>query len=262
MNYLEFKRQLMVDPHSNEPAFVAARNLDDRHRQAYEQAMHFEAGIEQALHVQVPHDLAETCMAKVYAADAQSADAHTTLPDASSLGNPVATLRQGWQWLPAMAAGLVLGIGLTASVFMLQQVGEQSISGYLASHWEDDGPDIISRSVLDPMEAGNIQRILATLNLDMNKDFSSQFVFAKNCPTPTGLGVHLVVMTEYGPATVIYIPSRSDYNAESFQVDGLQAQLVALQQGSVAILGNTQSIINSTADLIHKALQEKPGLDA
>lgn len=254
MNYLEFKRQLMVEPGSQDAAFVRARESDQRHRLAYAQAMAFETDLQRAAQIAVPDDLLPSCLSKVFASDS----------DQVAILQPAATRqqRQPWTWLPAMAAGLIMGIGLTTAVFMLERISDDSIGTYLASHWQEDGPEIISRSALSPMNAANIERILATLNLDMNSEYANKFLFAKNCPTPEGLGVHLVVQSDHGPATVYYIPARADYDPASFRVNGMLAQLIALQQGSVAILGNNQQVINDTAELVLKALQERPSIDA
>ncbi len=252
MNYLEFKRQLMVEPGSKDPAFVRARESDQRHRQAFARAMVFEAELQQAVQIPVPDDLIPQCLAKVFAADVGPATTtHTQTP----------RQQQPWAWLPAMAAGLLMGVGLTTAVFLVERVSDDSIAAYLASHWEEDGPEIISRSALTPMTAANIQRILATLNLDMSGEYAGKFMYAKNCPTPEGLGVHMVVQSDHGPATVYYIPERSDYDATAFVVDGMHAQLVALQQGSLAILGNNQTVIDDAAELLRKALREHPDID-
>jgi len=253
MNYLEFKRQLMVEPGSQNAAFLRARETDERHRQAFVEAMQFESDLQQAVQIPVPNDVPDSCINRVFATVSTAADTrdHAAASDK----------HRSWAWLPAMAAGLVMGIALTTAVFVVERVSDDSIAGYLAAHWQDDGPEVISRSALAPMNADNIQRILATLNLDMSSDYAGKFMFAKNCPTPEGLGLHMVVQTDQGPATVIYIPARSDYDPASFRVHGMQAQLVALQQGSVAILGNNQQVIDSTADLMHKALRERPKID-
>ena len=253
MNYLEFKRQLMVEPGSQSPAFLRVRDADERHQQAFAEAMQFESELQQAVQIPVPDDLSDSCINSVFATVSTAADTR----DQAVAGDK----HRSWTWLPAMAAGLVMGIALTTAVFVVERVSDDSIASYLATHWQDDGPEVISRSALAPMNADNIQRILATLNLDMSSDYAGKFMFAKNCPTPEGLGLHMVVQTDQGPATVIYIPARSDYDPASFRVNGMQAQLVALQQGSVAILGNNQQIIDSTADLMHKALRERPKID-
>lgn len=252
MNYLEFKRQLMVEPGSQDAAFVRARESDQRHREAFARAMAFENSLQQATSIPVPDDLLQSCMNRVFATGIGPDDLHSIPAGAQQ--------RPAWSWLPAMAAGMMLGIGLTTAVFLLERLSDDSIAGYLAAHWQEDGPDIISRSALAPMDTANIERILATLNLNMSSDYAGKFVFAKNCPTPEGLGVHLVVQSDYGPATVYYIPARSDYDPNAFRVNGMQAQLVPMQQGSVAILGNNQKVIDNTAELLRKALREQPAI--
>ena len=259
MNYLEFKRQLMVEPGSDDAAFMRAREADQRHREAYAQAMAFEADLQRAAQIAVPDDLLQLCMNKVFAAT--SDHSISDQPTAAAIRQQ-RQQRQRWAWLPAMAAGLVMGIGLTTAAFMLQRVTDNSIDDYLASHWQHDGPEVISHSALAPMNAENIQRILATLNLDLNSEYADQFTYAKNCPTPKGLGVHLVVLSNHGPATVIYIPAHNDYDPARFNIDGMQAQLVPLQSGSVAILGNNQQVIDDTSVLLRKALRERPAIDA
>jgi len=254
MNYLEFKRQLMVEPASQDAAFLRARESDQRHREAFAAAMAFESDLQQAAHIATPDDLLQSCMSLIFTTDSNHAD--------SAEASPPSPERHIWSWLPAMAAGLMMGIGITSAVFLFEHSDDDnSIAGFLAAHWQYDGPDLISQSALAPMDVANIQRILATLNLNMGSEYAGQIVYAKNCPTPEGLGVHMVVKSEYGPATVYYIPRRSDYDPAAFRVNGLQAQLVAMQQGSVAILGNNRKIINSTSELLRKALHEQTDIE-
>ena len=254
MNFLEFKRQLMVEPGSQSPAFLRVREADERHRQAFAEAMQFESELQQAVQIPVPDDLSDSCINSVFATVSTAADTrdHATASDK----------HRSWAWLPAMAAGLVMGIALTTAVFVIERVSDDSMAGYLTAHWQDDGPDIISRSALTPMNTDNIQRILATLNLDMNSEYAGKFVFAKNCPTPKGLGLHLVVQSDYGPATVFYMPASADHKAAAYRIDGMQAQLLPLQYGTVAILGNNQQIVDNTSELLRKALRERPMIDA
>jgi hypothetical protein len=254
MNYLEFKRQLMVEPDSQDAAFLRARESDQRHREAFAEAMAFEAELQQAAKIAKPDDLLQSCISPAFATDSHNL--------ASDKAGSTSRQRQFRAWLPAMAAGLMMGIGITSAVFLLQPANDdESIAGFLSAHWQYDGPDLVSQAVLAPMDAASIQRILATLNLDMGSESVSRIVYAKNCPTPEGLGVHMVVKSEYGLATVYYIPARSDYDPAAFRVNGMQAQLVAMQHGSVAILGNNKDIINSTSDLLRKALHEQSDIE-
>jgi hypothetical protein len=59
----------------------------------------------------------------------------------------------------------------------------------------------------------------------------------KYCPTPDGKGVHMVLNTEQGPVTLIYMPETEVIEGEMLRVDDVEAVLVSLPRGSAALLG-------------------------
>jgi hypothetical protein len=71
--------------------------------------------------------------------------------------------------------------------------------------------------------------------------------FIKYCPTPDGKGVHMVLNTEHGPVTVILMPATSVDERESRLSNGMQARLVSLSRGSVAVMGADAATVEALA---------------
>jgi len=73
--------------------------------------------------------------------------------------------------------------------------------------------------------------------------------FGKNCPTPKGVGAHLVINTERGPITVFYAPEMSD-DISRMSIDEVVAVLIGLQEGSAAVLGEDEESLREIGALV------------
>jgi hypothetical protein len=76
----------------------------------------------------------------------------------------------------------------------------------------------------------------------------------KYCPTPDGKGVHMVLNTNDGPVTVIYMPTTEVNDREVLQFDDLQAMLVSLEKGSAAIIGTGAQSISALYSVIQDSI--------
>jgi hypothetical protein len=63
----------------------------------------------------------------------------------------------------------------------------------------------------------------------------------------------MVFNTPQGPITVIFMPDTEVTDGEMLQFDGMQAQLVALQSGSLAVIGTQQQQIGNFHAMMQKA---------
>jgi len=142
------------------------------------------------------------------------------------------------RWLPmALAASLLL----VAGSFGLWQMnrGWDSVEDYVVDHYRHDG-ELQSAEV----SVSEVQEIFSGLNMQATPALADIVGVIKYCPTPDGKGIHMILKTESGPVTVIYMPDTPVIDRESFAFDNVEAILVDLEIGSAAIIGPNQQSVN------------------
>jgi hypothetical protein len=222
MNFSEFKRQLGIEPRGSDPAFLRARQSGPEFEEAACAAERFEDSLERAVQIPAPDNF----LGEILAINQ----------------NPPAT-EKSRHWLPiAMAASVLVAVGVTGLVWNMNHSWD-SVEDYVADHYRHDGI-----SLLNSGNIGDVQELFAGLDVQAAPALASIVGVIKYCPTPDGKGVHMILNTESGPITVIYMPDTPVIDGEQFAFDGVEAILVDLKRGSAAIIGpNTQAISNMYA---------------
>ncbi len=230
MNYSEFRRLLGADPQSQDPEFLAAKQSGAQFRQATEDAAAFERQLGRAMEVDVPAGLLDEIKAI------------STL----SLGR-----RPSW-WRPvAIAAGVLLTVGAVGLAWNMNR-GWDSVEDYVMDHYEHDGAVVLAQA-----EAGTafgLQQILAGFGVEMSDEMSQAVGFVKLCPTPEGKGIHLVLNTDQGPVTVIYMPETRVGSGGDIHFNGMHAHLLSMASGSVAIIGSDELQLEHIYSEVYQAL--------
>ena len=226
MNFSDFKRLLGADPYSQDPDFLRARNAGGEFDEAAQAADEFEKKLQQSLAVNAPETLASDILEHVYAT-----------PQRRFTG-----------WPMALAASVFMMIGAGA-VFVWHQNQLADLESYVLNHWQMDGTNIVEQA-RGPASIEEIQAIMASVNASAGQPLASKVYFIKNCPTPDGKGAHLVLMTEQGPVTVFYLPNTDIEEMKSFELPGMYASLVDLQQGSAAVIGPSTDSVRSVAQML------------
>ncbi len=235
MNYLEFKRQLMVDPYDRSPDFEEALKVNSDCAAAAVESDSFEAILRSAIDVPAPKDLVSLAINQ----------RNKELPKPQKVS-----------WLPAMAAGLAMGIGLTTAVFLFNSTSDQNIEHHLASHWMKDGEITLQQAAINPMDNVGVSQVLATLNLEANDTLMGNIMYARNCGTPHGNGVHMVMRTEAGMVTVIYMPEADVNDGKRMHVASNEALLTQMEHGSIAVIGAEQQNLDSSVQFVKANLRE------
>lgn len=249
MNYLEFKRQLMVDPYSTDQTFLAAKEQDEQFVQAADEADEFERLLQQAVNVEVPPGLAEQIMLRTSIEEGLRTDVRS---------EPAVTSRPVWP--QALAAGL-FAAAITAGVMNWNQpigsAGEpESMETYVVEHWQQHGASAIQASNAEFSTPEELKQVLAAVGVEANQDFLERVRYGKNCPTPKGDGVHLVIGTEHGPITLFYAP-KVNSETRRMSIDDVVAILVQMQSGSAALVGEheTEESMREIGDMINSSLR-------
>jgi Protein of unknown function (DUF3379) len=213
MNLTEFIRQLATDPDSQDPEFLRARSSAPEFVAAASESARFETRLRRAVSVPVPTDWL--------------AELHAT--------SPVTAAWQNRFRYYAMAASVLLVIAAAAITTRMNLMNFDSIEQYVAYHYNHDGEDVLARAGSQP--ADNIEQILSDFNVQLAPELAGKVTLIKFCPTPEGMGAHLVVTTASGPVTIIFMPDMLVTDGEMLAFDGMQAQLVDLVRGSAAVIG-------------------------
>jgi hypothetical protein len=244
MNLAEFKRRLMTDPHSRDPAFLAARKKSAEFARLAAESDAFESQLRKALQVPVPDKLAEDILLR---------QSMSTTPSPRK-----------WPLFLATAAALVLSVGVSVFVWLDSDApASHDLAEYLAWHWELDGPAAMSASHGPASEAEHIRRIFGDLGVHVEHDLMDSIRLAKFCPTPDGAGAHVVLETADGPVTMFYMP-RSQAREAPRQVelpDGMVGWLVNLERGSMALIAEADRDTRELADEIQRKLSFTPGMN-
>lgn len=228
MNFSDFKRLLGADPYSQDSGFLHARNSGGEFTEAAAAADKFEQKLQRALALDAPEGLQADILQYVY-----------TVPK-----------RRVSSWPMALAASVFMMIG-AAAVFIWHQGQPVDLESYVLNHWQMDGKNLVAQA-REPVGIEQIQAIMSSVNAIAGEQLVGRIYFIKNCPTPDGNGAHMVLMTEQGPVTVFYLPKTElqDTKSKSFELPGMYAFLVDLQQGSAAVIGPSDDSVRAVTQLL------------
>ena len=230
MNFSEFKKLIGADPWNRDPETVRARNSSPEFEAAAVKAEAFEEKLQSALLFQPPADL---------------------LRDIQTIAQQPVHKRS---WMPlALAASLIIAIG-AAGLAWKQARQWDSIEDYLADHYSHDGPALVAKAT-ELVAEQDINRIMARLDASAGQQLSGTIRFIKFCPTPDGRGAHMVVSTDQGSMTIIYMPEVQATDGEVVRFDQMHASLVNLEHGSAAVIGNQSQNVNSMVVMVRDALK-------
>ena len=219
-----------ADPWNRDPETLRARNSSPEFEAAAAEAEAFEEKLQSALLIQSPADL---------------------LKDIKVIGQHPAQKRN---WMPlALAASLIIAIG-AAGLTWKQSNQWDSVEEYLANHYSHDGPALITNATEFVAEQ-DINRIMARLDAEAGQQLSDSIKFIKFCPTPDGRGAHMVVNTDQGPMTIIFMPKTQVTDGEIVRFEQMHALLVNLEHGSAAIIGNQSQSVDKLKVVIKDSLK-------
>jgi hypothetical protein len=213
MDFSEFRRRLGAEPRSKDPDLLRARDSAPEFAEAAAESEALESRLERALRLPEPDGLVEGLCA---------------LP-----GSSVRPRRR--RWLPmALAAGLLLAVSV-AGIDRLLHPRWDSVEAYVIDHYYHDGVKMLAQepAAQDPTR---IQAMFARFEVEAAPELQRIVGVIKICVTPDGKGVHLVLNTESGPVTVIYMPGTRVEDRERFTFDDQRAVLVQMELGSAAII--------------------------
>ena len=232
MNFSKFKKLLGADPLNREPGTLHARNSGPEFERAAVEAEAFERKLRSAVAVSAPAD--------------DYLEGILNLP-ATAARRPVA--RPRWY---AIAASVLIMVGV-AGISWRQAHLPKTIEEYVAVHYRFDGQDLIDKAH-PGFDAEAISRIMSRLEMTLGVELADHIQFIKFCPTLDGLGAHMVVQTDLGPITVIFMPGTTVKDRRIIEFGTMQAYLVALEVGSAAIIGRQDQAVSTMDKLVRNSI--------
>ncbi|MBL4660404.1 MAG: DUF3379 family protein [Alcanivoracaceae bacterium] len=212
MNYFEFRQQLLRDSFTKDEEFHRLRKEDLRCAQAYADAMNFEKTLKRAFEIKTPDTLKDSIVLRQAT---QNTNAHL--------------IRRY-----AIAATIFLTFVIMSSTWYIKQPGPIEKFVIEALMME---PEIYMSDEALPQH--QIDELFASLNTKIDGDFG-QIHFMKTCPTPGGTGARMVLMTDHGPVTLLYMPKANLNERIDFELEKYRGSIVAMETGAVAINGDNK----------------------
>jgi hypothetical protein len=240
MDFSEFRRLLGADPRNQDPAFREARASSPEFRDAAAEADRFEEQLELALALQAPQALL---------------DQLRSIPDTAAVRDRQLAGHGTW-WRFALAASLLVAIG-AAGVTWRMNSGWSSVQDYVVDHYQHDGLAVLAMAD-DPL-AADVSGMLAEFDAAATPALAGIVSVIKNCPTPDGKGVHMILNTERGLVTVIYMPETPVSDGEQILFDDSEAVLVQLRHGSAVIIGSRLQNVSEFRSLVQESIVTADG---
>ena len=156
--------------------------------------------------------------------------------------------RARWPW--ALAASMLVAVGAAGVGWNMNRSWE-SVEAYVMDHYRHDGAQAIERALESPY--GDVHEVLSEFGLDATPQLAGIISLVKYCPTPEGKGVHMILDTEAGPVTVIYMPDTRVTDREMLTFDDREAMLVTVEGGSAAIIASPAQHVGDFYAMVHDA---------
>ncbi len=222
MNYFDFKKILDADPHNKSPDFLQAIQDDITCRRAYKQAMEEESILSAALNIPVPQSDIDRIRFS------QTHQNHNR--------------NKQYQWM-ALAASMFVVFGFGLIFYKNNQATE--LERFINEALLMEPAVYMSEAEIPHQE---LEPLFASINTAIDGDLG-QVHFMKLCPTLEGTGARMVVMNDLNqPITVLYMPNSPVEEAINMQMEGFKGKIVALEQGSAAIIARPHQ---NTAQVEH-----------
>lgn len=230
MDFSEFLRRMGAEPRSKDPEILSARQSGPEFEQAAQAAEDFERQLDRAIDLPAPEELL------------------SQLREISRQNPPTPVFR--WRSM-AIAAGLLIAVGAAGITWNMNR-GWESVDQYLVEHYHHDGDKLLAKA--GQGTADDVQAIFSTFDVKVRPELAQIISVIKYCPTPDGKGVHMVLNTEEGPVTVIYMPETDVEDHGTVEFDSMSALLVGLDKGSAALIGADSQSIFRVYSVVHDSI--------
>ncbi|MEP6940428.1 MAG: DUF3379 family protein [Rudaea sp.] len=209
MNCVEFRRQLVVDPHASGAEFVRHRGECARCAAAAERALEFESALQRALAVEPPVQLVESVL----------------LAQATAQRRRRSAVRR--VALFALAASLALAVGVFGT-----RVEATPLSALAVAHVESEASVL---RMVGAVSASEVGAAFAQRGVKLDH-VPAGVSFVACCPMGPHATVHLMMPENDDPVTVIYVVDQRTAQRDDFVRDGWSGRVLPLGSGTLILL--------------------------
>ncbi|MCF6288438.1 MAG: DUF3379 domain-containing protein [Proteobacteria bacterium] len=227
MNYFEFKQQLLKDPFTKNEEFHRLRKQDVRCEQAYQEAIEFEKTLKQAIKIKIPANLKDSVILR-------QATTHAINTSIKKY---------------ALAATILLTFIIVSATWYIKQPGP--IEAFVIESLAMKPEDYMSHDVLPQAQ---VQELFASLNSKIDGNLGNVH-FMKICSAPGGKGARMVLMTDTGPVTILYMPDANLNQRLELELDKYQGSVIALEKGAAAIIGANKQQLALVENQLHGSIR-------
>ena len=236
MNFSEFKKRLGAEPRSGDPELSAARTSAPEFEAVARAADRLEDKLQRAADLPMPEGLLDEIL---------------SIPESNGKNVP-----RRMRWPMALAASVLVAVGAAGMIWKMTP-SWATVEEYVVDHYRHDGAKVIARA--DHAELEEVQAVLGAFDVEATPALAEIVGLIKYCPTPEGKGVHMVLNTQSGPVTLIYMPDTPVTDREQLTFDGNEALLVELESGSAAIIGSGEQNVGQYYATVHNSIVPVPG---
>ena len=223
MNFSEFKKFMGADPLNRDPEIQRAIDSDPEFQAVAEEAEAFEKKLQAAFAIKTPPFLL---------------DQIAVIPKVVQFEPKPKRARMAWL---AAAAVFVAGVGFASYTWYESTFAWDNVDDYIAEHWAKDGEQMLA--LADGQKDDSTAAFFARFDVELSQELADRIDLVHGCKTPGSRGAHLVVNTENGPVTLIFMPKVETVNPHILDMGALVAATLGLEKGSAVIIGPTEEAI-------------------
>ena len=232
MNCMEFRRILLTDPGVEDPAFASHRRDCRDCAEAVAHSAHFERRLREAVHVDVPENLASRILLK------QSFQA--------SAEPPWWRTRRTF----ALAASMLLMVGLVTLALSahLQQrrLSEEFVALVNGAPYALTASKVIS--------SGDISAALGPAGLDLDGSIGD-VTFAGRCLVRGKISGHIVVQGDTAPVTVFLIKEQLVSNRAAIRTDHYSGVVLPQGSGTIVLVSSPGEALENLETRVRSAIR-------
>ncbi|MGV6852046.1 MAG: DUF3379 family protein [bacterium] len=211
MDDLQFRKQLLVDPFTQDSEFIDWCNTNPTAKLDLKAAQAFDKTLKKALELPVPEGLIDDILMQQNGAEVAR------------------KMRQKHVGYFAIAASFVLSIGFGMQLWLSQP----DLSTFAIQHYHHEPEAVLSTA---EVSESDVDWLFSEYGLKVTKSLG-KVTYLKRCPMFNKTGIHMVIQTAQGAVTVFYMPDKKLNGNSQIKDVGLHGELIAASKGVFAFLG-------------------------
>ncbi|MFK7889002.1 MAG: DUF3379 family protein [Gammaproteobacteria bacterium] len=228
MNCEDFRQQLIRNPDDMSDAMASHMESCEPCQATATQCLEMDNVLREAMAVDVPANLGQTVM----------------------MQKILQRKRRSSMPMFAMAATVMLGIGLAAGVFLGRSTSE--LPNHLVAHIEHE-MGLLEPST-DVVSFERVSNVLSLVDMELRGDVG-RVRHVGLCEFEGQKVPHLVVHTQNGPVTVMILPEQTVKRVQSFDNGEFSGVIVPNGRGAIAIIGGESQDLEPVRQKFEQAVE-------